>query len=165
MAVGGSEGDAEWQLQLEDEILCPICRNIFTDPKTVPSCLHTFCKECLEESIKANMTIATTACCPVCRAVLPTQYSDFPTDYRIKRLVEIFNKQSIKEVFVEPVRGCKKCEEDLPVVSWCVECQASLCHGCNEVHRKWKDFKQHTTVAIEEYLLRPKDFVIKQQLR
>ena len=44
-------------------------------------------------------------------------------------------------------------------------CQASLCRGCDTVHGKWKEFRQHTTVTIEEYLCHPKDYTIEQQTR
>ena len=163
MAVGGIENDFEsnfeWQLisqQIEEEIICPICSYAFTDPKTIPSCLHTFCKECLEE------TTAST-CCPLCRyPALPIQRVDYLTDFRIQRLNELLNEGLNT---VEPIRGCRKCGEDLPVVSWCVECQVSLCCGCNRVHGKWKDYRQHTTVIIQKYLDRPNDFMIKQQSR
>ena len=165
MAVGGIEKDSEWQ-QIGEEIVCPICASIFTDPKTLPSCLHTFCEECLKESIKANRITVTVICCPLCRGVLPPGHLDYPTDFRIVRLIEIFNRRMGSEmVSVEPVRGCRKCEEELPVVSWCVQCQVSLCRGCKEVHRKWKEYRQHTTVTIQEYLHHPKDFMIKKQSR
>ena len=65
MAVGGIEKDSEWQ-QIGEEIVCPICASIFTDPKTLPSCLHTFCEECLKESIKANRITATVICDLLC---------------------------------------------------------------------------------------------------
>lgn len=170
MAVGRIDNDSDWQ-QMEEEITCPICGGIFKDPKTIPSCLHTFCKECLQESIKASKETANIACCPLCRNVLPATQSTYPTDTRIERLIVIFNRQRLergletKGLPVEPVRGCKKCEEDLPVVSWCVECQVSLCRGCDQIHSKWKEFRHHTAVTIEEYLRRPKDFTIKQQSR
>ena len=175
MAISRIENDPQWQ-QIEEEILCPICRTIFTDPKTFPSCLHTFCKKCLKESIRSNATDEIAACCPVCRAALPAAQNldlstDYPTDLRAERLTELlfYNQpvgNAIGEVWeVEPVRGCRKCDEDLPVVSWCVECQASLCRGCDTVHGKWKEFRQHTTVTIEEYLCHPKDYTIEQQTR
>ena len=164
MAIGGIEKDSEWQ-QIGEEIVCPICGSIFNDPKTIPSCLHTFCAECLKESIKANRITATAVCCPLCRALLSNYRNpDYPTDFRMVRLIEIFNRRmGTGKVSVEPVRGCTKCEEELPVVSWCVQCQVSLCLGCKEVHRKWKEYREHTTVTIQEYLHHPKDFKIKKQ--
>jgi len=165
MAVGGIEMDPKWQNIEEELIVCPICGLIFTDPITIPLCAHTFCKDCLEASVEPQeQTIFT---CPKCPAVLPRniQIDKYPADFRIKRLIEIFDAEWQKTGGVEPVRGCSKCEEDLPVVSWCVDCQDSLCHGCNEFHGKWKEFKLHNTVTIEEFLNNPKDYKIKQQLR
>ena len=61
---------------------------------------------------------------------------------------------------IEAVRGCGKCEKDLPAVTWCVDCQVSLCSSCDEIHTKWKDFKWHKTATIEEYLQSLKKFII-----
>ena len=177
MAVGGIENDtesiSEWQQisqQIEDEVICPICSRMFTDPKTIPSCLHTFCKKCLEESIRVSRITTNDRCCPLCRTfgrttILTQHLADYPTDFRIQRLKELLNKRLPEKISVEPVRGCRKCGEDLPVIIWCVECQASLCRECNKVHRKWKEYRQHTTVTIQEYLHHPKDLMIKQQAR
>ena len=178
MAVGSDEidNDPEWKkVQLiEEETLrscyCTICEVIFGDPKAILSWLHTFCKECLEESIKANITTPNIACCPACRAVVPTQHSEYLTDRRVKRLVTMINEQletledswKAGEGEFEPFRGCKNCDEDLPVVTWCVECRVTLCRGCNEIHGMWKEFRKHTLITTEDRL---RDFMIKQHLR
>lgn len=176
MAVGEIEKNLDWK-RVEKEIVCPICERVFTNPKTTP-CLHTFCKECLETRIEAARELATAAAprCPICHKVLP-QCSDYPSDFRINRLIEIFNKRLAVESSVEggkvsqsvdlitdSFRGCVKCEEDLPVVSWCVDCQGFLCHDCSEIHGKWKEFKVHTTMTLDD-MNHPEDFVVKQQSR
>ena len=165
MAVGG--GTDEWKRLIEDEtVLCPICRVIFAEPKTILSWLHTFCKECLEDSIKANITIATAVRCPACRVVATQSHAD-PINQRLLAMfteqVEILEVQwnGDEDVF-ELVRGCKNCDENLPVVSWCVECRVTLCRGCNEIHRMWKEFREHTVVTVED---RPSDFIFKQHSR
>jgi len=166
MATGKVENDSEWE-QIQEEITCSICGDLFSDPKTIP-CLHTFCKECLEKSIDTNKNMAIAICCPLCRAPLPEGELDVPTNFRIKRFIEIFTKRLSLEAdslehSIETVHGCGKCEEDLPAVTWCVECQVSLCHGCDEIHKKWKEFKLHKTVAVEEYLQNSKKFSLKRQ--
>ena len=169
-AVGETEEDPDWQL-IEKEIKCPICEKVFTDPKTTP-CLHTFCKECLETRMEVARELSNHTRCPLCHVVLP-QHLGFPNDFRIKRLIEIFNNHlKAKKVAsvssgsgINPFHGCGKCEENLPVVSWCVECQVLLCHDCNEIHGKWKEFKMHTIVTLKEYVKHPNDFMMKQQLR
>ena len=42
----------EWK-QIEEEITCSICSELFKEPKTLP-CLHTFCKECIQASLDAT---------------------------------------------------------------------------------------------------------------
>lgn len=90
-----AENSKEWQ-QVEEEITCSICAELFTDPKTIP-CLHTFCKQCIEQSIEMAEEMAVD-CCPLCRArdraPLPQDgVASIPTNFTINRLVEIFGKR------------------------------------------------------------------------
>jgi len=96
MASGRGEARRDELQQTKEEITCSICGDVFTDPKTIP-CLHTFCKRCIERSIESNKKIATVVCCPLCRAPLPQDnLESIPTDFTIKRLIEISNQR--KEV-------------------------------------------------------------------
>ena len=155
MASGGIE--KEWQ-QIEEEITCSICGDLFTDPKTIP-CLHTFCKQCIVKSIKSNKKMASVVCCPLCRTPLPRDDVSFiPTNFTINRLVEIFGRR--KEVNSSLQMKCSNCDNDStgnsPAITWCVECETSLCQRCNDAHKIWKDFKSHHIVAIEEFVKNPK---------
>lgn len=47
---------------LEEDLTCPICRSIFTNPVLL-SCTHSFCKGCLDQSWKGKSRKD----CPVCR--------------------------------------------------------------------------------------------------
>ena len=74
--------EKEWR-QIEEEITCSICGNLFTDPKTIP-CLHTFCKRCIERSIESNKKMAVIVCCPLCRAPLQQdEIASTPTNFTI----------------------------------------------------------------------------------
>jgi len=151
MASGSVEKD--WQ-QVEEEITCSICGDLFTDPKTIP-CLHTFCKRCIEKSIKCNKKMAVTVCCPICRATLPQdEIASIPNNFTINRLVEIFEKR--QKAGEASVPKCGSCEENLPAVTWCMQCEDPLCSNCNEMHKKMKVFKLHTTVPIKELFQSPK---------
>ena len=39
--------DGEFQEQLNDQLTCSVCRDHYTNPKTLP-CQHSFCLECIE---------------------------------------------------------------------------------------------------------------------
>ena len=154
MASGGEE--KEWQ-QIEEEITCSICGDLFTDPKTIP-CLHTFCKQCIEKSIESNKKMASIVCCPLCRASLPRDdMSSVPTNFTINRLVEIFGKrkEAGKSSALREIK-CSTCEDGLLAVTWCIECENSLCEQCNDAHQRMKPFKSHKTVAVEEFVKNPK---------
>ena len=153
MASGGVE--KEWQ-QIEEEITCSICGDLFTNPKTIP-CLHTFCKQCIEKSIKSNKKMASMVFCPLCRVPLPTDdMSTVPTNFTISRLVEIFGKQKDTGLVRHKEIRCGSCEDALPAVMWCIECENSFCVGCTDAHKRLKAFKSHATVAIEEFVKNPK---------
>ena len=126
MATGGIE--KEWQ-QIEEEITCSICGDLFTDPKTIPY-LHTFCKQCIEKSIESSKKMASIVCCPLCRASIPLDMSSIPTNFTINRLAEIFEKQ--KEAVTTIKMKCGNCENgsNSPAITWCVECETSLCKRC-----------------------------------
>ena len=154
--MASSSVEKEWQ-QIEEEITCSICGDLFTDPKTIP-CLHTFCKQCIDKSIESNKKMASAICCPLCRAPLPRDdLSSVPTNFTINRLVEIFGKRKeAGESFALREIKCSTCEDDLPAVTWCIECENSLCEQCNDAHQRMKPFKSHKTVAAKEFVKNPK---------
>ena len=149
--------EEEW-LQIEEEITCSICGDLFADPKTI-SCLHTFCKQCIEKSIESNKRMVSIVCCPLCRKPLAREdISSVPTNFTINRLVEIFGKrkEAAGKSLAPKELGCGSCEEGSPAVMWCIECENSLCKCCNDAHQRMKAFKSHTTVPVEDFLKNPK---------
>ena len=144
--------------QIEEEITCSICGDLFTDPKTI-SCSHTFCKQCIEKSIESNKKMASIACCPLCRAPLPKNIdiASIPTNFTINRLVEIVeSQQEVNLPFSSREIRCSNCEDGLPAITWCRECVNYLCKQCNDAHQRMKSFKFHKIVTVEEFFQRPK---------
>ena len=156
MSGGMLPVEKEWQ-QIEKEITCSICGDLFTDPKTI-SCLHTFCKQCIEKSIESNKRMASIVCCPLCRTPLAREdISSVPTNFTINRLVEIFGKRKEAGKSLAPKElRCGSCEEGSPAVMWCIECENSLCKCCTNAHQRMKAFKAHAIVAVEDFLKNPK---------
>jgi len=160
--------------QIEEEITCAICGNLYNDPKTIP-CLHTFCKGCLENSIKSNKKMAIEISCPVCGAPLPRdEIASIPTNFTIKSLIEILQKRKRDEVgskcdncHIRRRRNCMKAEGIMDAVVeadteissasfWCVQCEKCLCEKCLDAHKQWGEFVEHECIAIEEFAHNPK---------
>ena len=101
--------------------------------------------------------MASIVCCPLCRTPLARDdISSVPTNFTINRLVEIFGKRKEAGKSLAPKEmKCSSCEEGLPAITWCVECENSLCKHCNDAHQRMKAFKSHTTVPVEEFIKDP----------
>ncbi|KAI3353593.1 hypothetical protein L3Q82_020111 [Scortum barcoo] len=55
-------------LRAEDQFLCSICLDVFTDPVTIP-CGHNFCKNCITE----HWNTTDQCLCPICKKVFSTK--------------------------------------------------------------------------------------------
>ncbi|XP_036931285.1 tripartite motif containing 35-28 [Acanthopagrus latus] len=60
MSDSAEEEMSEDREPLQKDLTCPVCQGIFRDPVLLP-CTHSFCRECLESSMKFNKR------CPLCR--------------------------------------------------------------------------------------------------
>ena len=94
----------------EHEISCPICLDVFEEPKCLPSCAHNVCQQCLEGMVKKHMKVIE---CPVCRveSTLPKYgVAAFAKNHLLVRLIEripgIKEKQAIK-------KAMKRCNEKI----------------------------------------------------
>ena len=153
MATDINEAEKEWR-QIEKEITCYVCGDLFTDPKTIP-CLHTFCKQCIESKITSIQETEIEACCPLCRANLPPDgIASIPNNVSITCLVQILKKR--REFGDLMTIKCDKCEEDTPAITWCLECDNHLCHACEELHKSSEDFESHKTADINVLFQNPK---------
>ena len=78
---------------IKDELQCPICLEYFTEPKTLASCGHTLCRECLEKI--ANTSIQKGKrfiLCPVCRSITQITaggVADIPTNTTLMSIVRL----------------------------------------------------------------------------
>lgn len=53
---------------LEEQVSCPICQELFKDPRLLP-CLHTYCKQCLAELVRTAIRKGQISC-PECRKIV-----------------------------------------------------------------------------------------------
>lgn len=121
--------------QLQSEVTCPLCLDIFTDPKRLP-CEHVYCGECLRGLASRSITGAIS--CPECRAVTPVPSSDvsqFSTPHQVNRLIEMYqeNLKSAETRATEaatPQPATCKVHNSQPLALYCETCEKLVCRDC-----------------------------------
>ena len=148
----------EWE-EIEEEITCSICKDLFTEPKTI-LCLHTFCEKCMKSTIETNRRLGSEVCCPLCRTELSQDLAKVPTNFAIKRLIEIFRKREKSILTSAQIKvKCGECEEDGVAVIWCTDCETFQCEECFKQHQRMKGLKLHKTVSLEDFMQSPRQMV------
>ncbi|XP_031157034.1 E3 ubiquitin-protein ligase TRIM21-like isoform X3 [Sander lucioperca] len=79
-------------LQSEDQFLCSICLDVFTDPVSTP-CGHNFCKNCITE----HWNISNTCFCPICKEGFTTR-PDLRVNTFISEMVAQFRQSAQQKV-------------------------------------------------------------------
>ena len=92
---------------LREEVSCPVCTNIYTEPKHLP-CRHSFCLQCLKHWHRSGHG-RDTITCPKCQLVSRVPGSgdlaDLPTSVHLNALIDVL---AIKE--------CKTSQADVETV-------------------------------------------------
>ena len=121
---------------LEREVTCPLCLDIFKEPKKLP-CDHVYCMECLTGLAQRRLDASIS--CPECRTVTPIPDNDianFPTAFRMNRLVEAFQEAQDETDHHEEAAGTgtsvKSCTVHTaqPIALYCETCKTMLCRDC-----------------------------------
>ena len=138
-----------------DNLSCPVCYQLFKKPKYLP-CHHSYCEHCLEMLREKSKII-----CPECRKesiVPPRGVKDLDDNFFITRLVDelILNRKIEGDEEVK----CDECSGIDPVVTFCPDCTAFLCHVCNEHHKRSNKSRDHGIIPLAE-LRSKKNFSIQ----
>lgn len=121
--------DASWRNCFEEELLCPICLNVFEEPIQLP-CKHNFCKGCISEAwVKDSAAVR----CPECNH----DYDQKPTlekNFKLANIVERFNALNSEKV--PAVLHCVLCRRGppLPVRKVCLRCKEPCCQIHIQMH-------------------------------
>ncbi|KAI8496458.1 hypothetical protein Bbelb_257570 [Branchiostoma belcheri] len=130
----------------EQFLTCAVCMLHYRDARILP-CLHTFCKQCLQEWAAKQQPLE----CPTCRkpVSLPDQGVDgLKINFYVNNLLDF---AAVKKG-AEPGVPCQVCEGNVEgSKSWCADCATLMCESCTVVHRKLPSTKDHE-VTTEETL-------------
>ncbi|XP_022810427.1 E3 ubiquitin-protein ligase TRIM71-like [Stylophora pistillata] len=147
---------------LREEVSCPVCTNIYTDPKHLP-CLHSFCLQCLKQWHRTSHGRDTIRC-PKCQVVsrVPDNgdLKDLPTSFYLNGLIDVL---AIKECKTSQV-GCGNCQKKSSKCSYCFHCCMFWCDECLIGHNIIQGNKDHRVVALEDFQEKDYEDVIKRPL-
>uniref|UniRef100_G3Q7T7 Tripartite motif containing 39 n=1 Tax=Gasterosteus aculeatus TaxID=69293 RepID=G3Q7T7_GASAC len=121
----------------EDQFLCSICLDVFTDPVTT-SCGHNFCMNCINE----HWNTSDQNLCPMCKKDFITR-PDLRVNTFISEMVGLKRHQLMNPVENLEGRMCTK--HDKPLELFCKSDQTCVCMLCTVL-----DHKNHDVVPLEE---------------
>ncbi|XP_033470205.2 E3 ubiquitin-protein ligase TRIM21-like isoform X3 [Epinephelus lanceolatus] len=139
----------------EDQFLCSICLDVFTDPVTIP-CGHNFCKTCITHHWNINDQTK----CPVCKKQIDgrtelhvnTFISEMAARFRQSVKIKASSSSQHHRADTGEVL-CDVCTETkMKALKSCLVCLASYCETHLEPHQRVTGLKIHTLIDPVENL-------------
>ncbi|XP_054654541.1 E3 ubiquitin-protein ligase TRIM8a [Dunckerocampus dactyliophorus] len=115
--------DLSWRNYFEEELLCPICLNVFEEPIQL-QCKHNFCKGCISEAWAKDS--GTGVRCPECNH----EYEQKPLLEKNFKLANIVKRFNVLDSEKAPATlQCILCRRgpSLPVRKVCLRCKEPCC--------------------------------------
>ncbi|KAI4800739.1 hypothetical protein KUCAC02_007115 [Chaenocephalus aceratus] len=143
-------------LLTEDQFLCSICLDMFTDPVSTP-CGHNFCKACISQHWDRNVPSQ----CPNCKKVFSikpelqvnTFISEMAAQFRQSAQQKASSSSSEQQVVKPGEVPCDACTgTSLKALKSCLVCLASYCETHLEPHLTASRLKKHQLIDPEENL-------------
>ena len=149
MAAKPSSSSSPGLLKLEEQLTCPVCLDLYTNPKTLP-CLHSFCGACIERFPQDKEGETYYLSCPTCHhcAELPEIGAGaFPVAFTLNNLKEIHSL--MKKVFDPEHVTCDNCTT-ANATGYCQDCSKFLCQKCIDIHKGWAPIAHHQIISLDE---------------
>ncbi|XP_029993490.1 E3 ubiquitin-protein ligase TRIM21-like [Sphaeramia orbicularis] len=139
----------------EDQFLCSICLDVFTDPVSTP-CGHNFCKTCITQHWDVNVPYN----CPFCKRLYTTkpelQVNTFIVEMaaQFRQSTQQRARSRSEQQAVTPGEiPCDVCAETkLKAVKSCLVCLASYCETHLEPHLTVPGMRRHQLIEPVENL-------------
>ncbi|KAI5625897.1 E3 ubiquitin-protein ligase TRIM39 [Silurus asotus] len=132
----------------EEQLLCSICLDVFTDPVTTP-CGHNFCKSCLTQCWEGNQHCY----CPLCKEKF-TKKPELKINTTLREVADHFKKKSVPD---KPEVLCDVCTgEKVKAVKSCLDCGLTFCKSHLEPHNHVPKLTKHILINpvenLEDYI-------------
>ena len=147
-------------LKLKEQLTCAKCHGLYTNPRMLP-CHHSFCQDCIE--VREIQKVLYSVQCPSCDAE-PVELSSldevetkFSVTPKLGEFRDIYDSMKESEEI-----HCGNCFV-ASAVSYCKDCNKTLCKDCIDAHKKWSEFATHAIMGLEEALKAPTESLIKKE--
>ncbi|XP_068579385.1 E3 ubiquitin-protein ligase TRIM39-like isoform X1 [Cebidichthys violaceus] len=143
-------------LLTEDQFLCSICQEVFTDPVTIP-CGHNFCKTCITQHWNVNVPYQ----CPYCNKAFKTRpellvntfISEMAAQFRQSAQQKTSSSSSEQQAAKPGEVPCDVCTgTKLKAMKSCLVCLVSYCETHLEPHLTTSGLKRHQLIDPVENL-------------
>ncbi|XP_076023466.1 E3 ubiquitin-protein ligase TRIM39-like [Genypterus blacodes] len=133
----------------EDQFLCSICLEVFTDPVSTP-CGHSFCKSCITQHWDSNVQCE----CPLCKDTFYRR-PEMKVNTFVSQMAAEFRQSTQKEASrrsEEPAAKpgevqCDVCTgTKLKAIKSCLKCEASYCETHLEPHLTAARLRSHQLI-------------------
>ncbi|XP_053192377.1 E3 ubiquitin-protein ligase TRIM39-like [Scomber japonicus] len=140
----------------EDQFLCSICLDVFTDPVSTP-CGHNFCKNCINQHWNSNVQYL----CPLCKKVFNTRpelhintlFSEVVSQFRQEAQQKTSSSSSEQQAAKPGEVPCDVCTgTKLKALKSCLVCLTSYCQTHLEPHLTKSVLKRHQLMDPVENL-------------
>ena len=136
----------------DEEFVCPLCCEIFEEPKVLPKCAHSFCKGCLRELIIYSFDSFNVSC-PVCRKTsnIPRKgVEELATNTLLVRLIDNIPGRKERAMILDGLTRCKEEITKNKEAQTDLEKKISQTQGSKEKGLKLKrEINEHVQKAIE----------------
>ena len=149
MAAKPSSSSSPGLLKLEEQLTCPVCLDLYTNPKTLP-CLHSFCEACIKRFPQDKKGETYYLSCPTCRhrTELPGgRAGAFPVAFTLNNLKEVHSL--LKKVSDPQQVTCDNCTT-VNATGYCKDCSKFLCQKCMDAHKVWPPIAHHKMASLDE---------------
>lgn len=160
----------------EEQLLCSVCGDVFTDPVTLP-CGHNFCHSCLLGLWKSSSS-SSPCSCPQCQRAFPS-HPELSINIAFREIAERFKTTRLTAASADPVAlasepqqqsavavttaaAAPATEEDIPcdvctgpklrASKACLECLTSYCPVHLEPHLRVAGLRRHRLIEPVERL-------------
>ncbi|XP_068584659.1 E3 ubiquitin-protein ligase TRIM21-like [Cebidichthys violaceus] len=143
-------------LLTEDQFLCSICQDVFTDPVAIP-CGHNFCKACITQHWNVNVPYQ----CPNCNKLFYTRpelqvntlISEMAAQFRQSAQQKASSSSSEQQAAKPGEVPCDVCTgTKLKALKSCLVCLDSYCETHLEPHLTRSGLKRHQLINPVENL-------------